>query len=112
MSHADPALDALHALVAAMRTNEERFRSAIERAGQIETLRGQGYTWTQILATEDRPLMIDLLTQSMAILNEIGGRLRREEARAMFREGAKRSEIADTFGVTAEHVDAMLHDTA
>ena len=105
---ADPALDALRALTTLIERNDERFRSVVQRAAKIETLRSQGYTWRQIMATEERPLIIDMLNQSMALLNEVGGRLRREEARLMFQEGAKRQEIADTFGITEDHVDAML----
>ena len=108
MPHEDSALDALRALVAVLDANEERNRYVRGRATQIELLLQQGYTWQQILSTEERPLIIDVLGQSMALLNEVGGRFRREEARCLVAEGVKEQEIADLLGVTLDHVRAML----
>ena len=108
MTAEDSALEALRALVKVLDSNEERSRQLRGRASQIESLVQQGYTWRQVLATEDRPLIIDMLGQSMALLNEVGGRFRREEARCMLAEGVKDEEIADLLGVTLDHVHAML----
>ena len=108
MPGTDPAVDALRALVKTLEANEARWRYAIERGHQIERLREQGYTWRQILATEERPLLIDTLAQASALLGEVGGRFRREEARRLHEEGARAEEIADLFGVTVDHVEAML----
>jgi len=104
----DSALEALRALVKVLDANEERSRQLRGRASQIESLVQQGYTWRQVLATEERPLIIDMLGQSMALLNEVGGRFRREEARCMLAEGVKDEEIADLLGVTVDHVHVML----
>ena len=108
MAGDDSALEALRALVKVLDANEERTRYVQGRATQIEALRAQGYTWQQVLSTEERPLIIDVLTQSMALLTEVGGRLRREEARMLIAEGVKAQEIADLLGVTLDHVQAML----
>jgi hypothetical protein len=108
MPHEDSALDALRALVKVLDSNEERTRYVRGRATQIESLLEQGYTWQQILSTEERPLIIDVLGQNMALLNEVGGRFRREEARCLIGEGVKEQEIADLLGVAVDHVHAML----
>ena len=108
MDGEDSALQALRALVKVLDANEERARNVRGRAQQIEALLGQGYTWQQVLSTEERPLIIDLLAQSMALLNEVGGRLRREEARCLVAEGVSEQEIADLLSVTVDHVQAML----
>jgi len=108
MDSEDSALQALRALVNVLDANQERARYVRTRAEQIESLLGQGYTWQQILSTEERPLIIDVLAQSMALLNEVGGRFRREEARRLLAEGVKEQEIADLLGVTVDHVHAML----
>ena|SRR5438067_13867363 len=110
MAEADPAVDALRALVRVLDANLERAKYVQRRAEHIETLREQGYTWEQVLSTEDRPLIVDVLSQSMALLNEVGGRLRREEARALLGEGLKEQQIADLIGVSVDHVQAMLAD--
>jgi predicted transcriptional regulator len=44
----------------------------------------------------------------MALLNEVGGRFRREEARCLLAEGVKEEEIANLLGVTIDHVSVML----
>jgi hypothetical protein len=88
--------------------NQERAQYVRNRAAQIESLLEQGYTWQQVLSTEERPLIVDVLGQNMALLNEVGGRFRREEARCLVAEGVKEQEIADLLGVTVDHVNAML----
>ena len=108
MDGEDSALEALRALVKVLDANDERARYVRGRAEQIESLRSQGYTWQQVLSTEERPLIIDTLAQSMALLNEVGGRFRREEARSLVAEGLKEQEIADLLGLTVDHVQAML----
>jgi len=108
MTGPDSASEALRALVKVLEANDERADVVRERARQIESLREQGYTWSQVLSTEERPLIIDLLGQSMALLNEVGGRFRREEARCLLAEGIKEDEIANLLGVTVDHVNAML----
>jgi hypothetical protein len=108
MAGDDSALEALRALMKVLDGNDERNRYVRARAEQIEALRAQGYTWQQVLATEERPLIIDVLSQSMALLNEVGGRFRREEARNLITEGMKEEDIADLLGVTTDHVQAML----
>ena len=104
----DSALEALRALVKVLDANDERNRYVRTRASQIESLLAQGYTWQQVLSTEERPLIIDVLGQSMALLNEVGGRFRREEARCLIAQGVKEQEIADLLSVTIDHVHAML----
>src|SRR5437763_16768891 len=108
MDREDSAVLALRALVKVLEANEERNRYVRTRADQIESLVAQGYTWEQVLSTEERPLIIDVLTQSMTLLNEVGGRFRREEARCLLAEGIKEQHIADLLGVTVDHVRAML----
>jgi DNA-directed RNA polymerase specialized sigma24 family protein len=104
----DSAVEALRALIRVLDANEDRARYVRDRAMQIESLREQGYTWHEVLSTEERPLIIDILGQSMALLNEVGGRVRREEARCLIAEGLKEQEIADLLGVSVDHVHAMI----
>ena len=108
MAQPDSAVEALQALIRALDANEERVGYVRTRAAQIESLRDQGYTWQQILSTEDRPLIIDVLGQNMSLLVEVAGRFRREEARCLRTEGSKEQEIADLLGVSVDHVQAML----
>lgn len=111
MTEPDPAIKALRALLQVLDANVERADYVRARAKQIESLRAQGYTWEQVLSTEERPLIVDVLGQSMALLNEVGGRFRREEARCLLGEGLKAQEIADLIGVSLDHVQAMLGES-
>ncbi|MBV9411066.1 MAG: hypothetical protein JO148_05680 [Acidimicrobiia bacterium] len=104
----DRALEALLALRSALGTTEEWLGRAVERSNQIEHYREQGYTWQQVLTTEDRPLMSEIVNRHIALLAEVTDRFRREEARCLSDEGVKPGEIADIFGVTVTHVEAML----
>lgn len=108
----DPALDALLALRAVLGTTEEWLRLAIARLKQIEHFRDQGYSWQQVLATEPRPLMSELVNRHIALLAEVTDRFRREEARCLSDEGMKPDAIADIFGVTVTHVEVMLANPA
>ena len=107
----DAALVALRALIAALEAGDVQTRAAIDRARQMERLVEQGYSWRQVLATEERPLLTDLVYRAMDMTGEVVGRFRREEARRLLAEGAKPDEIADIFGLSLEHVNAMLDAT-
>ena len=111
MAEPDAAIEALRALLKVLDANVERTEYVRARAEYIESLRAQGYTWEQVLSTEERPLIIDVLAQSMALLNEVGGRFRREEARCLLREGVKEQDVADLIGVSVDHVRAMLGES-
>ena len=111
MAEPDAAVEALRALLKVLDANVERANYVRARAEQIESLRQQGYTWEQVLSTEERPLIVDVLGQSMTLLNEVGGRFRREEARCLLREGLREQEIADLIGVSIDHVQAMLGES-
>jgi predicted transcriptional regulator len=54
--------------------------------------------------------MSELVNRQIALLAEVTDRFRREEARSLGGEGMKPEEIADIFGVTLTHVEAMLSD--
>ena len=105
---ADPALDALRALRAALGTTDEWLRHAIERTTDNEDFWGKGYSSREVLSTEEQPLMSEIVNRHIALLAEVTNRFRREEVRCLHGEGVNTEEIADIFGVTVAHVDAML----
>lgn len=103
---------ALGALIDTLERRAERTAAAVDRAREMQRLRELGYAWREVLSTESRPLLSDTLFREAAVLDEVIGRLRREEAIALQDEGASRAEIADLFGLSVEHIDAMLDDRA
>jgi len=104
----DSALDALHALRAALGTTDEWLRHAIKRTNEIEGFLGRGYSWRQVLSTEERPLMSEIVHRYITRLEEVTNRFRREEVRCLHSEGVNVEEIADIFGITVAQVETML----
>ena len=52
--------------------------------------------------------MSEILHRRITLLAEITSRFRREEMRALHREGVKIEEIADIFAVSVSQVEALL----
>jgi len=108
----DPVLGALDELVAALRETTELNRIAIHRADSIRRLRGRGHGYREIVPMESRPLIVELLTQSLYDLADASSRFRKVEARALYSEGLTMAEIADLFGVTRQRIAALLRPSS
>ena len=111
----DAVLAALEELTTVLRQTTERNRTAIQRAEAIRRLRDRRHRYREIVPMEKRPLIVELLTQSLSELSEASGRFRTVEARALYEEGLTMAEIADLFGVTRQRIAALLRrgtDTA
>jgi len=106
----DSALDALHALRDALAITDQWLRQAMNRTNEIEGFRDRGYSWLQVLSTEERPLMTDIVHRHITLLADVTDRFRCEEVRSLYGEGVKVEEVADIFGVTVAQVEAMLSD--
>lgn len=104
----DAVLAALDDLVKVLRETTERNRTAIRRAEAIRRLRQQHHLYREIVPMEKRPLIVELLTESLSELSEASGRFRTVEARALYEEGLTMAEIADLFGVTRQRIAALL----
>ena len=107
---ADEVLDALEQLVAAVRTTSQVNEDILRRAEEIQTKRAQGCSWSEIVATADAPLVVELVRRNLDALFDAGGRLRRAEAKALHDEGRTMEEIAKTFGVSRQRVSALLKE--
>jgi hypothetical protein len=96
---ADPVLDALDALVAAIEENSERNRRVLERAEFLRTQRASGKSWSELVSEESRPLIVEMIGD------------RRAEAKALHDGGLTMDRIAELFGVTRQRVSALLKAT-
>jgi hypothetical protein len=111
MANPDPAdevLVALDELKLVLRETTERSEAAIRRADVIRQLRERGHPFREIVPMEERPLIVELLSQSLFELSDASGRFRRAEARALYREGLTMAEIAELFNITRQRVAALL----
>ena len=104
----EEVLDALDDLVTALRENSLRNERVIQRAEEIRKQRAAGIPWSQIASTENRPLIVEAVTQNMATLGAAGGRLRRLEAQALHAEGLSMDRIAALFGVSRQRISELL----
>ena len=106
--HSDDVLDTLEALAEGLQENITRLELALERTARIRELRRSGMTYSEIVEHSERPLIVEILTTNLLALQQLGHRLRGEEARALHAEGLSVNRIAELFGVSRQRVMALL----
>jgi hypothetical protein len=104
----DELLEALTALEKVLADNGRRANLIKKRIAQLRRLRAKDVPYTELVATEDGPLIVHLLTQSSTALDTSGANVRRAEAEALYAEGLTMEQIAKSFGVTRQRVSALL----
>ncbi len=112
MQNDEELLQALDELTEALRENTKRNQHIIRRAQRLRKMRAKGVPWTELVTEEERPLIVELMTQNMATLATAGSRLRRMEARALHDEGVSMERIAKLFGVTRQRISELLRHPA
>lgn len=105
---ADVALLALDRLLSAIDEVEDHFDRIRERADVIKHIRQAGRPYRDIVPMERQPLVVQLLSTIHDRLSVAGSDWRREEARALHREGVSMEQIATLFGVSRQRVSALL----
>jgi DNA-binding transcriptional regulator GbsR (MarR family) len=103
-------MEALADLEGALDESKEMTERMKERIREIRRVYAEGRPLPEIVANEQAPLIVQLLTQSTNLLHSYGNRVRRTEARALHREGMTMDEIAKLFGVTRQRVSALLRE--
>jgi hypothetical protein len=104
----DPTLVALDELVRAAQEMHEATAVVIARAAVIRACRQQGLSYRQIVHREDRPLIAELLTDSIRRYQAAGTGFRSAEARALHAEGLTLEQIGQLFGLTRQRIAAIL----
>jgi len=105
-----PATAALQALVTELESCIDQLRHAHDRAQQLLDQRRDGHSWQDIVAAESRPLIVESTSSVLASLTSAGHVFRREQARALNREGVSINRIAAMFGVTRQRISALLRE--
>lgn len=106
----DDLLASLAVLERSLDANDERTRAMRTRIGHIRDQRLAGRAYSEIVSAEQRPLIVELLTQSVRELDGAGVHVRRHEAEALRREGMTMDGIAALFGVSRQRVSTLLRD--
>jgi len=104
----DEFLTALTTLDAVLDDHRRRSSLIKKRIAQIRRRRSSGASYTEIVSTNDGPLIVQLLTESSIALDTAGSDVRRAEARALYDEGLTMEQIAQHFGVTRQRVSTLL----
>ena len=107
-SSGDTVMDALDGVVDAIDDARGRITLIEDRAAEIKRRRAAGLEYLAIFPSEERPLIVALLAETITLLHEASGRFRREEARALHTEGVTMDEIAALFGVTRQRISEVL----
>jgi hypothetical protein len=102
--------EALSELESALEVNAQRTRQMRRRIAQLRRALDTGRPLHEIVSAEEPPLIVQLLSESIATLHEHSTRTRRTEARALHSEGLTMDQIADLFGVTRQRISALLRE--
>jgi DNA-directed RNA polymerase specialized sigma subunit len=110
MAGGDPFDKALGDLERALDANARRMARIKRRIAEIRRQRSAGRSYREIVETTKGDLSVRLITETTEALEEVGARVRRTEALALYREGMTMEEIAEKFGVTRQRISALLRD--
>ncbi|MFP5071223.1 hypothetical protein ACLFMI_16365 [Pseudonocardia nantongensis] len=105
----EPAVRALRELREQLAATVGDLETAADRLAELAELRAAGRSWSEIVLDEDRPLIVETITQALDDLGAVGSRFRREEARALHREEMGISRIGQLFGVSRQRISALIH---
>jgi DNA-directed RNA polymerase specialized sigma subunit len=108
----DAVLSAIDRLIEAFREVQQTHDVVLERAAHIREQRAARQSYRDIVPGEQRPLIVELATESVQQLIEAGARLRRLEAQVLYREGLTMEQIGALFGVSRQRIAELLQDDA
>jgi hypothetical protein len=111
-AEADDVLSALGELDAVLKENAERERVLFQRIAEVRLARENGREWKSILADEDEPSTVQLVSTILRRQSEASGYLRRSLVVALREEGQSIPSIAHLFGVTHQRVSNLLRRVA
>lgn len=109
LPHAE-VVQALERLEAALGRNAARSATMLARAADLRNALLAGTPLDEAVSQEQRPLIVELITENIQELQAAGVELRRTEAAGLRREGLPIHAIATLFGVTRQRVSALLRD--
>jgi hypothetical protein len=104
----DEVLETLEDLTACLEETVTRCTAAIDRARDLRSKRREGMNYQDILSVDDRPLLVELMSATLADLQQSGHKFRSAEARALYDEGMTMTRIAELFGVSHQRISALL----
>ena len=111
-SGADEVLSALDELEVVLKENAEHERALLQRIASVRLARQSGQEWKSILADENEPGTVQLVSTILRRQSEASGYLRRSLVVGLRAEGQSIPSIAHLFGVTHQRVSNLLRRVA
>jgi hypothetical protein len=108
----DEVLIALGELDAVLKENAERERVLFQRIAEVRLARENGQEWKSILADEEDPSTVQLVSTILRRQSEASGYLRRSLVVALRAEGQSIPSIAHLFDVTHQRLSNLLRRVA
>lgn len=102
-------LKTLEELLAVTTANVERSNLIRERIARLKAQVAEGVPLVESLAKEESPLVVELITENIFALQEVGARLRWSEAVLLNADGMTVADIARLFGVSRQRVSALIN---
>lgn len=104
----DLAARALTELLDALEATEQLLVVTRRRGREVQEGLDAGLRWRDVVTDDNRPLIVEMLTDSLQRLMDAGSVFRREEARVLHDEGLTMEAIASLFGVTRQRISHLL----
>ena len=101
-------LKALGEIEEALGENVERSLEIQRRVNEFHVALESGASVHELIAAEESPRTVEMLTENMAILETVGAEFRATLAHALRAEGLVIEAIAELYGVTRQRVSALL----
>ena len=92
----------------ALTDNIERSTEIQRRVAQLHQAIGEGADVSTLIAAEPEPRTVEMLSENLASLEDVGSRFRQSLAQALRSEGMTIHAIGDLFGVTRQRISALL----
>ena len=108
MASSRQVIAALDKLEDAVSASIEDLQALLQRVADLREDLAAGRPLSESIATAQRPLIIERLTQLLDRLGDASSTLRRAEAQQLLSEGYSRTRIAETFGVSRQRATALL----
>jgi hypothetical protein len=105
----DETIAELRHLVAVIDDTIAQLERVRRRADEIEQRRVGGDLYRVIVEAEERPLIVESLSDVLDRLANAAGRFRRAEATALVAEGWTHERIGQFFGVTRQRIGILLN---
>ena len=106
----DSALRALEELRLQVDNTIRDLHGVKERLEQLTNAHAAGSPWSEIVANQDRPLVVETITSVLSQLGETGSLFRREQALALRREDVSITRISELFGVSRQRISTILRE--